>query len=143
MLEVRPGLLLGSIGDAEAVYQRVPSVAKQYTVTHILSLTNETPEWVNQRIGGGSGEGVKDDDVTAEGVKDENVGDEGVKVESVGEKDEGEGGRSGKSGGGRCAIKTMHLRVPDMPQSDLLHHFESCAKFIKEGVEQGTVLVHW
>ena len=35
------------------------------------------------------------------------------------------------------------IEVADMPKSDLLHHFESCCHFIKEGRERGTVLVHW
>ena len=36
-----------------------------------------------------------------------------------------------------------YIEVADMPKSDLLHHFESCCRFIKEGRERGTVLVHW
>ena len=47
MLEVRPGLLLGSMGDALAVFTRVPSVVARYHVTHVLSLCNEPPEWMN------------------------------------------------------------------------------------------------
>ena len=46
MLEVCPGLLLGSMGDALAVFARTPSVAKRYRVTHVLSLCNERPEWM-------------------------------------------------------------------------------------------------
>lgn len=47
MLEVRPGLLLGSMGDALAVFTRVPSVVKQYHVTHVLSICNQPPEWMD------------------------------------------------------------------------------------------------
>lgn len=35
------------------------------------------------------------------------------------------------------------IEVADMPKSDLLHHFEECCEFIREGRERGTVLVHW
>ena len=45
MLEVVPGLLLGSMGDALAVMSRVPSVTKQYTVTHILTIANDPLDW--------------------------------------------------------------------------------------------------
>ena len=48
MLEVRQGLLLGSMGDALAVFTRVPSVWAQHEVTHVLSLCNEKPEWIDQ-----------------------------------------------------------------------------------------------
>jgi len=36
----------------------------------------------------------------------------------------------------------MFVRVADLPKSNLLHHFEQCIKFIKEGVERCPVLVH-
>ena len=59
MLEVRPGLLLGSMGDSQAVFSRVPSVVARYHVTHVLSLCNERPEWIDnlspEGAGGGSG----------------------------------------------------------------------------------------
>ena len=61
MLEVRPGLLLGSMGDALAVFTRVPSVVAQYHVTHVLSLCNEPPEWMEEvpsEEEGGSGSEV-------------------------------------------------------------------------------------
>jgi hypothetical protein len=35
------------------------------------------------------------------------------------------------------------LPVTDMPREDLLTHFENTFEFIKEGQEQGVVLVHW
>lgn len=47
MLEVCPGLLLGSMGDALAVFTRVRSVVAKYHVTHVLSLCNERPEWMD------------------------------------------------------------------------------------------------
>ncbi len=40
-------------------------------------------------------------------------------------------------------MNSVFVQVADMPTSNLLDHFETCARFIKEGVEQGTVLVHW
>lgn len=49
MLEVRPGLLLGSMGDALAVFTRVPSLVARYHVTHVLSLCNDPPEWATDR----------------------------------------------------------------------------------------------
>jgi hypothetical protein len=33
--------------------------------------------------------------------------------------------------------------VTDFPREDLLTHFENTSEFIKEGQEQGVVLVHW
>ena len=122
MLQVRPGLLLGSRGDALAVLSRVPSITKQYTVTHVLTLANEPLEVEGERVDGeegDSGDGDGDGD--------------GKSVESC----KGNKRRRGPP------IKTMFVKVADMPGSDLLHSFESCIQFIKEGVEQGTVLVHW
>ncbi len=119
MLEVRPRLLLGSMGDALAVLSGVPSVTKVYTVTHLLSVCNEQP------------------DITLLGERAE---------ETVKEWDEREGKEAeGEEGGTtrRRQMKTMFVQVADLPSSDLLEHFESCAQFIKEGVEQGTILVHW
>ena len=120
MLQVRPGLLLGSRGDALAVLSRVPSITKQYTVTHVLTLANEPLEVEGERVDGEEGDSGDGD------------GD-GKSVESC----KGNKRRRGPP------IKTMFVKVADMPGSDLLHSFESCIQFIKEGVEQGTVLVHW
>ena len=44
---------------------------------------------------------------------------------------------------GELPRRRMFVQVADIPQSDLLHHFQSCCQFIKEGRERGTVLVHW
>lgn len=33
--------------------------------------------------------------------------------------------------------------VSDTPDSDLLSHFDACIRFIKQGMDEGTVLVHW
>lgn len=66
MLEVRPGLLLGGMGDALAVFTRVPSVVARHQVTHVLSLCNERPEWMNELSpeleteGSGSGKEMED-----------------------------------------------------------------------------------
>ena len=117
MLQVRPGLLLGSRGDALAVLSRVPSVTKLYTVTHVLTLANEPLEMED-------GDGVEGD--SGDGTSDESC--------------KGIGGKKRRRS---PPVKTMFVKVADMPGSDLLHSFEPCIQFIKEGVEQGTVLVHW
>ena len=36
------------MGDALAVFTRVPSVWAQHEVTHVLSLCNEKPEWMDE-----------------------------------------------------------------------------------------------
>ena len=69
MLEVRPGLLLGSMGDALAVFTRVPSLVARYHVTHVLSLCNDPPEWTTDRqpaTGGSGGEWKDVEDEEAE-----------------------------------------------------------------------------
>ena len=153
MLEVRPGLLVGSMGDAEAVISRVRSVTKRYTVTHILSVTNYPPD-VPAITGGNEGSGVEGaggsgaaseeggrSQENSEGV--EGAGGSSTASEEGGRSQEerkGAGGKRKKAGG---QIKAMFVKLPDMPSSDLLHHFEPCVRFIKEGVEQGTILVHW
>ena len=38
MLEVRNGVLLGSMGDALAAITRVASVTKAHSITHILTI---------------------------------------------------------------------------------------------------------
>ena len=120
MLQVRPGLLLGSRGDALAVLSRVSSITKQYTVTHVLTLANEPLEVEGER---GDGEEGDSGDGDGDGRSDESC--------------KGNKRRRGPP------IKTMFVKVADMPGSDMLHSFEPCIQFIKEGVEQGTVLVHW
>ena len=152
MEEVRSGLLLGSMGDAMAVVSRVPSITKRYTVTHILTLTNHPPDWLTSE-GGVAGSGDGEGCVAESG--DVSEGEEGVTAScDVSEKNEGErvcdgaeseedGGARVPRGGGGNPFKTMYVCVADMPTADLLHHFEACAKFIKVGVEQGTILVHW
>lgn len=136
MEHVRPGLLVGSMGDAMAVVSRVPSITKQYTVTHILSLTNQPPDWLAPEWGvAGSG------DREAEGGSERSEVVEGDRL-CDGAESEGTKDARVPSGGRGISFKTMYVCVVDMPTADLLHHFEPCAKFIKEGVEQGTVLVH-
>lgn len=96
MTEIRPGLLLGSMGDALAFAARTPSVVKNHTVTHVLTLTNTPPEW----------------------------------RQVLGENDP-------------IPFVTMFVPVSDQPSSDLLGYFDSCVRFIKEGIDSnGTVLVH-
>ena len=35
------------------------------------------------------------------------------------------------------------IAVADMAKSDLLFHFKECCRFVRDGRERGTVLVHW
>ena len=43
-----------------------------------------------------------------------------------------------------CGFQTVFVCLPDMPSSDLLHHFPVCCQFIREALDQkGTVLVRW
>eukprot|EP00731_Ephydatia_muelleri_P023815 Em0016g86a len=96
MTEIRPGLLLGSMGDALAAAARTPSVVKNHKVTHVLTVANSPPDW----------------------------------RQVLGENDP-------------IPFVTMFVAVTDQPSSDLLGNFESCARFIKEGMDcSGTVLVH-
>ena len=154
MLEVRPGLLLGSMGDALAVLTRVPSVTKQYSVTHILTVANDPPdyEWsdggqddsveVKGKGAEGQGDSVEGGEGESDGVKGGEGESDGVKG-GEGESDSVKGGDKNRGGRGGSLFKMMFVKVRDLPSSDLLHHFESCARFIKEGRQQGTVLVHW
>ena len=45
MLEIRSGLLLGSMGDALAAITRVASITKVYSITHILTIANQPLDW--------------------------------------------------------------------------------------------------
>ena len=36
------------MGDAQAVFTRVPSLVARHHVTHVLSLRNDPPEWMSQ-----------------------------------------------------------------------------------------------
>ena len=145
MLEVRSGVLLGSMGDALAAITRVASITKVYSITHILTIANQPLDWSlvhsgqpeplgDQQSSGNGKEGVKCED----GEPGEVGGVESVGV-TCGEMEVG-----GVRKESRCGFKTMFVCLPDMPSSDLLHHFEACCQFIREAVEQkGTVLVHW
>ncbi len=177
MIEVCAGLLLGSEGDARAVVDRQRSIIKRYTVTHILSITNEPPDWLDsnqseegdnkENVGGAveTGGGAKEEIV--DGSKKEDVG--GVKEEVVGgakeeikdgaEEEEVGGAKEGivsdtmkeRVGGAKVKkeqrncnkLKTLFVQGADVPKTDLLHHFEKCCQFIQQGIEQGTILVHW
>ena len=137
MLEVRNGLLLGSMGDALAAITRVASVTKTYTITHLLTITNQPLDWYLV-------EGQKKD----EEFNTTTDGEGRRESESEEEEGEGETGVCVEVGGARkeerCGFKTMFICLPDMPSSDLLHHFEPCCQFIREALEQReTILVHW
>ena len=143
MLEIRSGVLLGSLGDALAVITRAPSVTKSYTITHLLTITNQALDWslvARGKPGKSRGkekqssaphtESCKADDDSFDGGEDVAVGRE-VEV--------------GESKRTKCyGFQSLFVRLPDLPNSDLLHHFEECCRFIKESLEdKGTVLVHW
>ena len=151
MIEVRSGVLLGSMGDALAVVSRARSIRKQYKVTHVLTLCNERPEW-NKEEEEGAGDGISQSGVSGDSHAEQEQGD----CDPV----SGEGGTSVKGEGGDGVtvrrsqdaperlkrdedIQTMFVQVADMPSSDLLHHFEPCCQFIKQATQHGTVLVHW
>ena len=147
MLEVRSGLLLGSMGDALAAITRVPSITKVHTITHVLTIANQPLDW---SIVGGQSEDQPPPDAISGGDK------EAAKVEhGDSEQDESEGGEGvwvtgedvevgGVRRETRCGFETMFVRLPDMPSSDLLHHFEPCCQFIRGALERRrTVLVHW
>lgn len=150
MLEVRSGVLLGSMGDALAAITRVASITKVYSITHILTIANQPLDWSivygkpqqppelsgkQEKAAGGNGkkeveyESGEDDEmgrVESEGVRDVEVEVGGVRREVC------------------RKFETMFVCLPDMPSSDLLHHFPTCCEFIREAVDQkGTVLVHW
>ena len=148
MLEVRRGVLLGSLGDALAAITRVASITKVYTITHVLSIANQPLDW--SLVGGrgpqsrgqeqtqekSSPDSCKAEDTTG-GASDETSDDGNVAVER--EIEVGESARSTSFG-----FRSLFVRLPDLPTSDLLHHFEECCRFIREAVEsKGTVLVHW
>ena len=152
MLEVRRGVLLGSLGDALATITRVASITKIYTITHVLSITNQPLDW--SLVGGGGPQSREQeqpqekpttDSREAEDIasrasdetSDETSDDGGVAVER--ETEVGESVRSMCFG-----FRSLFVRLPDLPTSDLLHHFDECCRFIREAVEsKGTVLVHW
>lgn len=85
MLEVRPRLLLGSMGDALAVFTRVPSVVASHQVTHVLSLCNEMPEWMNKlgselELEATSGSGEEMDDIEEEETEDKSTPSKGIRL---------------------------------------------------------------
>ena len=100
MLEVSPGLLLGSEGDAMAVLARTPSITKQYTVTHILTISNEPLDLSESNavlVGSDSVESGGSDGVES-GGRDA--------VESGGRDAVESGGRDGVESGGRDAVES-------------------------------------
>lgn len=116
MVEVGFHLLLGSEGDARAVVSEGGRL-QEHRVTHILSITSQQPDWVNPDL---------EDDVDDDDIHDSK--EEGVVKEPA----------------AVLRFATLFIQADDSPDTDLLHRFEQCCQFIKEGVEQqGTVLVHW
>ena len=167
MLEIRSGVLLGSMGDALAAITRVASVTKVYSITHILTIANQPPDWSlvahstsdhqqlphddQPELSGGQHDREKEKaavdgecgkkKVECEGG--DGVGGGGVEGEGVrGVEVEVEVGRVRREA--RCGFQTMFVCLPDMASSDLLHHFPACCQFIREALDKkGTVLVHW
>ena len=146
MVEVSPGLLIGSESDAQAVISRQRSITRRHTVTHILSVINEPPDWLNP-----------DQSATPCDQKDEMTaveqeGSEGGGVVAA-EQGGSEGGgvvaaeQEGSEGGGvvrnHKRVASLFIQATDEPKTDLLNHFEQCCQFIQGGVQRGTVLVHW
>eukprot|EP00095_Tigriopus_kingsejongensis_P010223 snap_masked-scaffold78_size404448-processed-gene-3.19 protein:Tk10223 transcript:snap_masked-scaffold78_size404448-processed-gene-3.19-mRNA-1 annotation:"dual specificity protein phosphatase 12" len=39
-------------------------------------------------------------------------------------------------------LAILHIPIPDLPEADLLSHLDQTTRFIREGVEYGSVLVH-
>lgn len=87
MLEVRPRLLLGSMGDALAVFTRVPSVVASHQVTHVLSLCNERPEWMNKLDSEleleSSGSGEEMDDIEEEETENKSSLTKGIHMTCI------------------------------------------------------------
>lgn len=119
MVEVTAGLLLGNEADAEAVAEG--KKIKRLTVTHILSITNKPPDWLNAD---------QSELTTAPTESESDVVEGGSADVAV------EGCRGPK-------LATMFVEAADLPDTDLLHQFGECCGFIQQGVEQGNVLVHW
>ena len=156
-LEIRSGVLLGSMGDALAAITRVASITKVYSITHILTIANQPPDWSlvahsdhqpdddQPELSGGQHDREKEIAV----VNGES-GKKEVECKGVGGGVEGEGVRGvevevgGVRREARCGFQAMFVCLPDMASSDLLHHFPACCQFIREALDKkGTVLVHW
>jgi hypothetical protein len=140
MVEVRAGLLLGNEDDAEAVASGTNR--KHGHITHILSITNEPPDWTHPDQSDALAAPPSPSTETEVAVGEVEDGSEGV-VEGgeAQEVTQEEGG-----GSGVCKVPpltTMFVQASDVPGTDLLHRFEECCQFIKQGVEQGGVIVHW
>ena len=145
MVEVKEGLLLGNEDDA-AVMASGGRHHKKRTVSHILSIMNEPPDWSDvaptdsdHENGPRDGDDGSKDGVNSpkDGVNSPKEGDDGSKGE------EGEGGSEEGGGSKPSRVVTKFVQAADHPETDLLHHFESCCQFIKQGVGLGGVLVHW
>ena len=152
---MRPGLVLGSMGDALAVFTRVPSVWARHQVTHVISLCNQKPVWMDE-LAPAEVEEEDGEEADGGGEEEEKEGKEGKgELPSLDEEPEGSDcveekkrnvrgkRRRRRRKKGELPRRRMFVQVADVPQSDLLHHFPSCCQFIKESRERGTVLVHW
>ena len=141
------------------MFTRVPSVWAQHEVTHVLSLCNEKPEWIDQLAPETEGREVGEEEAEGGEIKEqeeEEEEEEGRDGPVVGAGEQAEDnseemmkgkGRRGRRRRRRRKVelprRRMFIQVLDMPKSDLLHKFEACCQFSKEGREKGSVLVHW
>ena len=160
MLEIRNGVILGSMGDALAAITRVASVTKVYSITHILTIANQPLDWSlvahsdreqqprddQPELSGGQYDREEEKTAVDGGNGKKEIECEGGDVGGV----EGEGVRGvevevgGVRREARCGFQTMFVCLPDMASSDLLHHFPACCQFIREALDhKRTVLVHW
>lgn len=128
-----------------AVLSKAPSVTKQFTVTHILTISNDPLDLSDSRaqlvesVGGGDVEGGGDDCVNGEACD----GVEGVGCDGS-DNVECEPRDAVKVTKQPSKILVKFVQLADMPDSDLLHHFEPCCLFIQQALRTGgTVLVHW
>ena len=125
MVEVSTQLYLGSEDDAgEVVYGK-----RHKDVTHILSITRDSPSWLLARPAAdeetdGHNENDREDQTTPT-----------TEIEGVAEGETEERPRRD--------FVTLHVKANDSPKADLLNHFERCCAFIQQGLDGGGVFVHW
>ncbi len=138
MLEVFPGLLLGSEGDAMAVLARTPSITKQHTVTHILTISNEPLDLSESNavlveserragVESGVGDGVESEgragvegavgDGVESGMGESGVGDG---VESGGRDGVDAGGHDGVENGRKDDVEGGAVKVASPPKKMLV-----------------------
>ncbi len=131
----------------EQPHQSNPSPNDDVTHTADDVIQSEEKENLQETELGGSDDvddsetsksGGRNSDVHGEEEKTELGGSGGPKLEENSEKEIESKAVEG------LRFSTMFVEASDTPRTDLLHHFERCCQFIKQGVEQGGgVMVHW